>query len=102
MIFVRFKKTLEPTINPKPDGPRRKGLKAAGSVVIGYSGGLGSTVLLDIVAKSYFMAPVDEAGKARGGTAHPRNAVGTESSVWRGKPAVCYVELSGIVPGVRH
>ncbi|KAH6909097.1 hypothetical protein BKA70DRAFT_1426245 [Coprinopsis sp. MPI-PUGE-AT-0042] len=99
LIVTRFKKTLEPTVNPKPDGPRRKGLKAAGGVVIGYSGGLGSTVLLDIVAKSYFLAPPTETGKARGGTAHPRNAVGNDSSVWRGKPAVCYVELSNIVPG---
>ncbi|TFK20282.1 hypothetical protein FA15DRAFT_625622 [Coprinopsis marcescibilis] len=101
LIVARFRKTLEPVVNPKPDGPRKKGLKASGSLVIGFSGGVGSTVLLDLVAKSYFHAPSgdEENAKPRGGSAHPRNLTGKDSSIWKGIPAVCYIELSGVVPG---
>ncbi|KAG8748268.1 hypothetical protein FRC10_007658 [Ceratobasidium sp. 414] len=58
----KFRKTLEPTINPPetapPPGPRkiplRPVLKAPGDLLIGYSGGHGSALLLDLVHESYF------------------------------------------------
>lgn len=87
-------------------------LQASGSVVIGLSGGLGSTVLLDLVAKSYFyrssVAGSTGSGEASDvnaprGTEHPRNKAREDNDVgdvWKGKPAVCYVEICSVVPGV--
>ena len=106
LIQTRFRKSLEPFINPNPDGPRRKALKAAGSLVIGLSGGTSSTTVLDLVAKTYF-APRSTANgldegvteeKLKGGKEHPRNA---DRGVWKGKAAVCYVEVCGAFPEVR-
>lgn len=98
---------MEPSVNPTPDGPRRKALKASGSLLVGLSGGLGSTVLLDLVAKTYFGAPsatdIEEEApplKPKGGKEHPRNMTGEGSEVWKGVPAVCYVEVCGAFPGV--
>ena len=97
---MRFRKTLEPMINPVRDGPRRKALKAAGGLLVGFSGGTASTALLDIVAKTYF-APRDldkhEVNNAKGGTHHPRNQ---DDGIWKGRPAVCYVETCGASPNV--
>ncbi|KAF9450921.1 hypothetical protein P691DRAFT_773576 [Macrolepiota fuliginosa MF-IS2] len=56
LISLRFRRTLEPHVNPTLDLHRRKGLKASGNLLIGFSGGLGSTVLLDLVQKTY-LAP---------------------------------------------
>jgi len=101
LIQTRFRKTLEPSINEVPDGPRRKGLRAVGSLVIGFSGGTSSITLLDLVAKTYFAPRTTGNGKAeaglKGGKDHPRNA---EKGVWKGNPAVCYVEVCGAFPGV--
>ena len=83
-------------MNPQADGPRRKALHAAGSLVIGFSGGSCSTTLLDLVAKTYF-APRPPTDTMRGGKAHPRNA---ERRVWNAKPAVCYIEVCGAFPQV--
>jgi len=97
---MRFRKTLEPMINPVRDGPRRKALKAAGGLLVGYSGGTASTTLLDIVAKTYFTPrdfDEDEAAKAKGGTNHPRNQ---DDGIWKGRPTVCYVEVRGAFPNV--
>ena len=95
---TRFKKSLEPSVNPRADGPRRKALQAAGSLVIGFSGGSCSTVLLDLVAKTYFAPRRPASETVQGGKAHPRNA---ERRVWNAKPAVCYVEVCGAFPQVR-
>lgn len=99
LIETRFRKSLEPSINVIPDGPRRKGLKAAGSLVIAFSGGTNSTALLDLVAKTYFAPHTDDPEKFKGGKEHPRNA---DKSVWKGRPAVCFVEVCGAFPGVCH
>jgi cytoplasmic tRNA 2-thiolation protein 2 len=101
LVQTRFRKSLEPSINPNPDGPRRKALKAAGSLVIGLSGGTSSITVLDLVAKSYF-APRSTADGAtekwKGGKEHPRNA---DKGVWKGTAAVGYVEVCGAFPEVR-
>ncbi|KAF9003984.1 hypothetical protein BDQ17DRAFT_1279401 [Cyathus striatus] len=91
LITTRFRKSLEPSVNPIPDGPRKKALKAAGNLMIGFSGGLGSTVLLDLAWKSYFAV---KDGEGRGGKEHPRN-----QSAWK-KGLVCHVEVSGAFPGM--
>lgn len=106
LIQTRFRKSLEPSINPNPDGPRRKALKAAGSLSIGLSGGTSSITVLDLVAKTYFAprSPTDGLGegtteeKLKGGKEHPRNA---DKGVWKGKAAVGYVEVCGAFPEVR-
>ncbi|GLB40393.1 putative plays a central role in 2-thiolation of mcm(5)S(2)U at tRNA wobble positions of tRNA(Lys), tRNA(Glu) and tRNA(Gln) [Lyophyllum shimeji] len=99
LIAVKFRRALDPSINPVPDGPRRKGLKAGGNLLLGLSGGLGSTVLLDLVDRTYFSIrapPMDETtGKPRGGKDHPRNA-----NVWP-KGYACYVETCNAFPGTR-
>ncbi|KAJ6576474.1 hypothetical protein DFH09DRAFT_361875 [Mycena vulgaris] len=97
MMSTKFRRTLEPSINIIPDGPRKKGLKPAGNLCLAFSGGLGSTVLLDLVSQSYFSNHAAAAGEdgLRGGTDHPRNA-----SVWK-KATVCYVELCNALPGTR-
>jgi cytoplasmic tRNA 2-thiolation protein 2 len=96
---IKFRRTLEPSINEIPDGPRRKAIKASGNLCIGFSGGLGSTVLLDLVHRMYFSyreGTIDpETGKAKGGKDHPRNDI-----VWP-QISVCYVEISNAIPGVR-
>lgn len=84
-------------------------LKASGSLVIGHSGGLGSTVLLDLVAQSYFYRSTTASAQAGGdnsalGTEHPRNKAkedGGSADVWQGNPAVCYVEVASVIPEVR-
>jgi cytoplasmic tRNA 2-thiolation protein 2 len=99
MVATKFRRSLEPSINPIPDGPRRKALRASGNLLLGLSGGLGSTVLLDLVNQSYLSTqepPIaDDTGGPRGGRDHPRNL-----SVW-GRTAVCYVETCSAFPGVR-
>jgi cytoplasmic tRNA 2-thiolation protein 2 len=84
-------------VNPQPEGPRRKALEAAGSLFIGFSGGTCSTALLDLVVKTYFAPRPPTTEVVKGGKDHPRNA---ERRVWKAKPAVCYVEVSGAFPDV--
>ena len=99
LVVVKFRRALEPSINAVPDGPRRKVTKASGNLLIGFSGGLGSTVLIDMVHRTYFSyrAPEIEmaSGKLKGGKDHPRNDV-----VWP-RAAICYVDVCNAVPGVR-
>ncbi|KJA22920.1 hypothetical protein HYPSUDRAFT_40406 [Hypholoma sublateritium FD-334 SS-4] len=92
LIQTRFRKSLEPSINVIPDGSRRKGLKAAGSLVIAFSGGTSSTAMLDLVAKTYFAQRTGDTEERRGGKEHPRNL---DRGVWKGKPVVCFVEVCG-------
>ncbi|KIL67622.1 hypothetical protein M378DRAFT_73256 [Amanita muscaria Koide BX008] len=88
-VTAKFKRALDPYINEKPDASRRKTLKASGNLLLGFSGGLGSTVLLDIVNESY----LSRTSSTRGGKNHPRN-----DQVWD-KIYVCYVETSSAISG---
>ncbi|KAL4066872.1 hypothetical protein V8B97DRAFT_2090543 [Scleroderma yunnanense] len=94
-VTIKFKRGLEPHVNANAGTSKRPKLKASGSLVIGFSGGLGSSVLLDLVYKTYFSSRslIYENGEPRGGTKHPRNA-----SVWTSF-AVCYVEVANAFPG---
>ncbi|KAF8905111.1 hypothetical protein CPB84DRAFT_1677063 [Gymnopilus junonius] len=96
LVQTRFRKSLEPSINATPDGPRKKALKAVGSLVIGLSGGTCSTAMLDLVAKSYFAPKNEPTGKLKGGKDHPRNS---DKGVWKGKAGISYVEVCGAFPG---
>ncbi|KAG0696207.1 hypothetical protein DFH29DRAFT_212442 [Suillus ampliporus] len=89
MVDMKFRKALEPSVNARAGTSKRPKLKASGNLCLGFSGGLGSSILLDIVHNTYFSSrpPLDDSGKPRGGTNHPRNA-----SVWS-SCNVCYVEV---------
>ncbi|KIK63041.1 hypothetical protein GYMLUDRAFT_41346 [Collybiopsis luxurians FD-317 M1] len=99
LLTSKVKRLLEPYINPSPELSRRKSLKASGNLLIGYSGGLGSTVLLDLISKIYLSNRSElksqgaRENKPRGGKDHPRN-----EPVWK-KASVCYVEISSAFPG---
>lgn len=91
---------LEPAINLVPDGPRKKSLTPAGNLLMGLSGGLGSTVMLHLVHQGYFQGRDlgDDAKGApgvSGGVQHPRHG-----RVWK-RAAVCYVETCGAYGDVR-
>ncbi|KAH8994853.1 hypothetical protein EDB92DRAFT_1972732, partial [Lactarius akahatsu] len=90
LVSTKFRQALEPHINHAPSGPRRGALKPSGSLLIGYSGGLGSTVLLDLVHQVYCAKPGSE--ELKGGKEHPRR-----NKVWK-KIYVCYVETSDVYP----
>ncbi|PSR75559.1 hypothetical protein PHLCEN_2v9039 [Hermanssonia centrifuga] len=90
----KFRRSLEPHINAKPDGPRRTALKPTGNLTIGFSGGLGSTVLLDLVNR-YYVSPDKSLVTAEGGRDHPRN-----ERVWK-KVTVCYVEVCDAFPEMK-
>lgn len=96
MVDMKFRKTLEPSVNASAGTSKRPKLKASGNLCLGFSGGLGSSILLNVVHNTYFSSrpPLDDSGKPRGGTNHPRNV-----SVW---PScnICYVEVCGAFAGV--
>ena len=86
----KFKKGLEPFINVA--GQKKAVLKPWGNLTIGFSGGLGSTVLLDLVRRCYYSS--EEVDEKKGN--NPRN-----DGIW-GKVTVCYVEVSEVYPEVRQ
>ncbi|EMD33514.1 hypothetical protein CERSUDRAFT_160477 [Gelatoporia subvermispora B] len=91
LVAFKFRRALEPFVNPKPDGPRRTALKPAGNLLLGFSGGVGSTVLLDLVNRSYIVNQKAEL-RRDGGKDHPRH-----DKVWK-RVIVCYVELGDALP----
>ncbi len=79
-----------------PSGSTAEALKASGNLLLAFSGGLGSTLLLDLAYQAYF-ANRQGGGQNRdqqGGKDHPRNA-----PIWP-KGSICYVEICGAFPGV--
>lgn len=94
LLGSKVKRSLDSHINTKSETPRKKSLKASGNLLIGFSGGLGSTVLLDLISKLYLSNRTENQSGGRGGKDHPRN-----EPVWK-EASVCYVEISGGFPGV--
>ncbi|KAJ7066993.1 hypothetical protein C8F01DRAFT_1119892 [Mycena amicta] len=91
-VVGKFKRILEPSIN----GQVKKGLKASGNLCLAFSGGLGSTVLLDLMALNYFSSEKNDWSRRKGGgSEHPRN-----EPVWN-QATVCYVEVCNALPGTR-
>ncbi|EGO24176.1 hypothetical protein SERLADRAFT_415378 [Serpula lacrymans var. lacrymans S7.9] len=97
LVNMKFRKVLQPCINKTISSSRRSKVKADGNLLISCSGGLGSSVLLDLVHRSYFSnrPPMGEDGKPLGGKDHPRN-----ETVWK-SAAVCYVEICNAYPEMR-
>ncbi|XP_006459420.1 hypothetical protein AGABI2DRAFT_65567 [Agaricus bisporus var. bisporus H97] len=89
LISLRFRRTLEPHINPSSQQHRRKGLKASGNLLIGLSGGLGSSVLLDMIQKTY-LSPRER----QQGDQNPNGITCPWSKIF-----VVYVDISGIMIG---
>ncbi|KAH8118228.1 hypothetical protein DFH11DRAFT_1573124 [Phellopilus nigrolimitatus] len=93
LVTNKFRRCLDPHVKAGSDSSRRTALKASGDVLIGFSGGLGSTVLLDILTRTYFPSTTDAGGSGgKGGKAHPRNR-----KMWN-KAYVCYVEVCACIP----
>lgn len=90
-MITKFRRCLDPCINEESSGSRRSALKASGNLIIGFSGGLGSTVLADIICKTYFTREEQDPG----GKDHPRN-----KHAWA-QGYACHVDISGAFPGVR-
>lgn len=61
--------------------------------MIGFSGGLGSTVLLDLVKNCYFTHM--DAAMSKGGKEHPKK----NGKAWD-RAIVCYIECSRAYDGV--
>ncbi|KAL4255148.1 hypothetical protein AB1N83_012186 [Pleurotus pulmonarius] len=80
LVNTKFRKILQPSINEKLHGPRQKSLRASGNLTIGLSGGLGSTVLMDLVAKNYFMRSGPDDNKV--GKDHPRKLNEKDRTSW--------------------
>ena len=93
-MTTKFRQAFEPHINHVSTGPRRGALKPAGGLLIAFSGGLGSSVLLDLVHRVY-CANVGR-DELKGGKEHPRR-----NRVWE-KIYVCYVETSDVFPEARQ
>ncbi|EJD06980.1 uncharacterized protein FOMMEDRAFT_118050 [Fomitiporia mediterranea MF3/22] len=91
LVTAKFRRCLDPYINEIPDAPRRKILRAPGNLLVGFSGGLGSTVLLDITSRIYFPSG-DGSRDDKKGKAHP-----SKNRVWD-KAYVCYVEVCNAFP----
>ena len=96
LMTTKFKRILEPAVNPATNRARRKALKAEGNLFLAFSGGLGSTVLLDLVSQCYFKPSDEDNENPRGGRNHPRNG-----NVWE-RVFVCYVETCSTFPEVRE
>ncbi|KAI8980098.1 hypothetical protein BD414DRAFT_444483 [Trametes punicea] len=94
LVVHKFRRALEPAVNPNSDGPRRTTLKPTGNLLVGFSGGLGSSVLLDLVHKCY-VALDKSTMPTDGGRDHPRH-----ERVWK-KVTVCYVEVCDAFPGMK-
>ncbi|KAG7451187.1 uncharacterized protein BT62DRAFT_941926 [Guyanagaster necrorhizus] len=97
LVSFKFRRSLEPFVNELPQGPRRKALKASGDLLLAFSGGLGSTVLLDLAYQAYFANrhEEDRTENQQGGKDHPRNA-----PIWP-KGSICYVEICSAFPGMK-
>ncbi|KAG8213127.1 hypothetical protein J3R82DRAFT_11529 [Butyriboletus roseoflavus] len=95
LVTLKFRRSLEPYVNANTGTSKRPKLKASGSLVLGFSGGLSSSLLLDMVHRTYFANESPMEGEPRGGTNHPRSA-----NVWT-SCAVCYVEVCNAFPETR-
>lgn len=90
LITTKFRQVFEPHINHVSTGPRRGALKPSGGLLVAFSGGLGSSVLLDLVHRVYCANVGSD--ELKGGKGHPRR-----NRVWE-KIYVCYVETSDVFP----
>ncbi|GAB1521911.1 hypothetical protein RhiTH_005010 [Rhizoctonia solani] len=98
----KFRRCLEPTINPPQPGPPpgsrgvslRPVLKAAGDLLVGFSGGSGSSLLIDLVHENYFTP-------ARLDPARGTKAKSKRENVWP-TARVAFIDISAAYPGKMH
>lgn len=97
---MKFRRALEPAIAPPSSTTITASnvLRAPGNLLIGFSGGMCSSVLLDLVHRSYMSdaAPPGADGKQRN---RGKNAPQRRKDVWQ-KVRVAYVEMCAAFPGV--
>ncbi|KAL5526392.1 CTU2 [Sanghuangporus sanghuang] len=92
LVRTKFRRSIEPHVNESQQVSKRTALKASGNLLVGFSGGLGSTVLLDLLSSTYFPSVNGASLNGKGGKSHPRN-----KRVWA-KAYACYVEVCGAFP----
>lgn len=95
-MTAKFRRALESHVDipaeSKADTRRDGATDREGKrLLVGFSGGVGSTVLLDAIERVYFPAQ----RTSKGGKAHPRH-----KKMWD-KVYVCYVEVCDAFPEVR-
>ncbi|KIY52409.1 hypothetical protein FISHEDRAFT_63791 [Fistulina hepatica ATCC 64428] len=88
LVATKFRRAIQHCVEGPPTTNKRKTLKASGNILVAFSGGPGSSVLLDLIYRSYFA----KHETIKGGTKHPRNA-----RVWD-EGAVVYVETGAAYP----
>ncbi|KAL1744468.1 hypothetical protein HDZ31DRAFT_38611 [Schizophyllum fasciatum] len=90
ILLYRSRRILDASVH---GGTGKKRItKATGNLMIGHSGGLGSSVLLDLVTRTYFTNR-SENFVQRSGVNHPRH-----TRVWE-KAYATYVDISAVFPG---
>lgn len=96
LVIGKFRRSLDPHVQPCANDRRKHHLKASGNLLVGFSGGLGSSVALDVCNRCYFSPDSDpqEDESVKGGKAHPR-----KKRMWK-KAFVCYIDQSAALPGV--
>ncbi|KAL5525603.1 hypothetical protein ACEPAG_6939 [Sanghuangporus baumii] len=92
LVRTKFRRGIEPHVNESQQVSKRTALKASGNLLVGFSGGPGSTVLLDLLSSTYFPSVNGADMDGKGGKSHPRN-----KRVWT-KAYACYVEVCGAFP----
>lgn len=97
LVTIKFRRGLDPYINPVKGQSRKKARDPAGNLLLGLSGGLGSTALLDLINRCYLSNPaatVENDGQPKGGVNHPRNRT------W-GRATAVHVDVSSAIPNMQ-
>jgi cytoplasmic tRNA 2-thiolation protein 2 len=98
MVGLKFRKVLEPVINPAHNKRTKlsQTLEASGDLCMGFSGGIGSSILLGMIWRIYIHDWNEVPGSnEKGGTKKPYRP-----PVWK-RIRVVYVEQSSAYEGVR-
>ena len=91
LLLYRSRRILDLSVHG--GSGKKRIMKAPGNLMIGYSGGLGSSVLLDLITWTYFTDRSEEFVQ-RSGVNHPRH-----TRVWENAYAT-YIDISAAFEGV--
>lgn len=92
VLLYRSRRILDLAVQGRSS--KKRTLKAPGDLMVAYSGGLGSSVLLDLVTRTYFVDRSEEFTQ-RSGINHPRH-----TRVWE-KAYVVHVDISSAFEGLQ-
>ncbi|KAI5892677.1 uncharacterized protein SCHCODRAFT_02626822 [Schizophyllum commune H4-8] len=92
LLLYRSRRILDLSVHG--GSGKKRIMKAPGNLMIGYSGGLGSSVLLDLVTRTYFTDRSEDFVQ-RSGVNHPRH-----TRVWENAYAT-YIDISAAFEGLQ-